>query len=396
MIEFTLTGEQRAIRDTVRDFVKREVVPYEQILIQREIEGAAGASPGLNPVERAELQSKARASGLWAIDTPQEFGGADLDPVTQALIHEELGKTFVDFEFGGSAIPTLYVCADQQRERYLLPVLAGDRPPPAIGISEPFGGSDVHSMRTTAVRDGDYWVITGEKTWITHANTADFCIVYARTPREGNGGITSFLVDRDMGWTSQPIPLMGSRDKVGSIVFDNVKVPNENILGQVNRGFDHLMGFIYRNRGYVLSAKSLGAATRLLEMAIEWCQGRRIKDIPLADRDSVQFRLAKCEIELRAAKLLVYQAAATAHRGADYRHEACAAKYYVANTANRVVDEVLQLHGAIGYAKESAVERWYRDLRVERIYDGTDEVNLSAIARNLLQRHRTPGEVFAS
>ena len=394
MIDLRLTDEEVAIRDTVRSFVTREVVPYETILLQREIEGGSGASPGLTPAERKALQEKAKRSGLWGIDTPVEFGGVDLGPVALAVINEELGRTFVDFEFGGSVIQTLYGCSESQRERYLLPTIAGERPAPAIGISEPGGGSDVRAMRTTAVRDGDSWVINGEKTWLTYANTADFCILFARTPHEGDGGITCFLVDRDMGWTSSPIATMGCRDKIGSISFDNVRVPDANVMGEVNRGFDHLMGFIYRNRAYILSAKNIGTAERLLEMAIDWAMNRLVMGKPLAERDSVQFMLAECEIELRAAKLLVYHGAAKAARKEDYRHEAYAAKVYVARMVNQVVDSVLQLHGALEYAKESPIERWYRDLRVERIYDGSDEVNLAGIARNLLRGHSAPGDLF--
>jgi acyl-CoA dehydrogenase len=393
-MDFTLDTEQKAIRDTVRMFVEREVMPLESELIRREIRGTHGSSPGLTPEELHRLQEKGRTLGLWGVDTPEAYGGSDLDPVALAIIHEQLGRTFVDFEFGGSAVAALYGCNASQRERYLLPVLQGERARPAVAISEPGGGSDAMSMRTTAIRKGDVFVTNGEKTWITYAESADFCILFARTPNERDGGVTCFLVDREMGWTSSPIAMMGSRDKIGSLVFEDVEIPAENVMGEVNRGFDHMMGFIYRNRAFVLSAKNLGAAERLLEMAIDWVKDRVVMGSTLAKRDSVQFTLAECEIQLRAAKLLVYQAADKARRGEDYRHEAYVNKVYVARMANDVVDKVLQLHGALGYSKESPIERWYRDLRVERIYDGADEVNLANIARNLLRGHMKPGHVL--
>jgi len=394
MVDFNLSNEQRQIQDTVRRFVERELVPLEQMLIEREIGGNAGASPGLTDAERKKLQTEAKALGFWGIDTPEEYGGADLDPVTQALIHIELGKTIVDFDFGGSVLPALYSCNETQKEEYLLPTIAGDRVA-AIAISEPGSGSDAKAMRTTAVRDGSHWVLNGEKTWITRGDIADFAILFARTPHEGDdSGITCFLVDRSCGWTSSPIAMMGSRDKVGSLHFDDVRVPGSAVLGEVNKGFDHAMPFIYRNRAYILSAKSIGAMERLLSLAIDWAKERTVFGRKLAERENISFAIAEMETELRSAKLLVLHAACRAANGADYRHEACVSKVFVARTANRIADRVLQIHGAMGYAKESVVERWYRDLRVERIYDGSDEVNLASVARNLFRGFATPGEVF--
>lgn len=393
-MEFTLSDEDALIRSTVRDFVRREVMPYEPVLIRREIEGGHGASPGLTEQERRALQQRGRDAGLWGIDAPAEYGGADLPPLTQALIFEELGRTFVDFEFGGSALPTLYGCNDRQRREYLIPTIEGVRQP-CIAISEPGGGSDVRAMRTTARRrEGGDWIINGEKTWITHATYCDFAIVFARTCTEEGEGITGFLVDRDRGWTSSPISMMGCRDKVGSLHFEDVVVPADHVLGEVNHGFDHAMGFIYRNRAYVISAKNLGTAARLLEMTLDWAATRTVGGRRLVDHENVAFAIAECEAELRAAKLLVYHAASRAGAGRDYRHEAYINKVYVARMVNRVVDRALQIHGAMGYAKESPVERWYRDLRVERIYDGADEVNLAGIARNLVKGHKRPGEIF--
>lgn len=391
-MDLTLTDEDALIRQTVREFVHREVLPYEAVLLRREIDGGE-ASPGLTRQELRALQTRGRESGLWGIDTPAEYGGADLPPLTQALIFEEIGRTFVDFEFGGSALPTLYGCTPEQRQEYLIPTIEGHRQP-CIAISEPGGGSDVRAMRTTARRVDGHWVINGEKTWITHAMYCDFAIVFARTSTADGDGITGFLVDRDRGWTSSPIPMMGCRDKVGSLHFDDVVVPDDHVLGEVNRGFDHAMGFIYRNRAYVISAKNLGTAARLLEMTVQWAKDRTVRGRPLADHENVAFAIAESEAELRAAKLLVYHAAWVAGTGRDYRHESYVNKVFVARMVNRVVDRALQIHGAVGYAKESPVERWYRDLRVERIYDGTDEVNLAGIARNLIKGHKRPGEIL--
>ena len=393
MIDFKLTDEQTLIQSTVRKFVENELIPFEPVLLNREIREKQGASPGLTDGEQKELQEKAKEIGFWGLDTPEEYGGSDLDPVTLAIINIELGKTIVDFEFGGSVLPVLFSCNESQREKYLIPALNNEKKV-AIAISEPGSGSDARAMRTTAILDGDYWIINGEKAWITRANTADFVILFARTPKEGDpNGITCFLIDREKGWTSTPTAMMGSRDKVGSIFFDDVKVEKTATLGEVNKGFVHAMPFIYRNRAYILSAKSIGAMERMIKMTMEWSSERVVFGRHLSEMQNVAFAVSEMEVELRAAKLLVLHAAYKAAKGDDYRHDACVAKVHVARTANKVVDQALQIHGAMGYAKESIIERWYRDLRVERIYDGSDEVNLASISRNLYKGHIVPGEV---
>jgi acyl-CoA dehydrogenase len=392
--DFFLSEEQRQIRDTVRKFVDNELIPLEPRLIRRETDGGNGASPGLTSDEQKDLQEKARALGFWGIDLPAEYGGADLDPVTQSVIHEELGRTIVDFHFGGSVLPALFSCNEEQKERYLYPTIRGERVS-CIAISEPGSGSDARAMRTTALRDGDDWVINGEKCWITRGHIADYVILFARTPSEESpDAISCFLVDRSRGWTSAQIPVMGSRDKVGSLAFDNVRVPATAVLGKVNRGFDHAMPFIYRNRGYVLSAKNVGAMARMIELTIEWARSRKVFGKLLCDRDNIVQAIAEMEVGLRTSKLLVHHAARKAAGGEDFRHEACTVKAYVARTANQIVDRALQIHGAMGYAKENIIERWYRDLRVERIYDGSDEINLANVARNLFRGHVRPGEMF--
>lgn len=390
---FFLTPEQHEIRTTLRRFVERELIPLEPSLLRREIDGP-GASPGLTPAERKGLQDQAATLGLWGVDLPAQYGGADLDPVTLSVLYEELGRTIVDFEFGGSVLPALFACSEAQQQAYLLPNIRGERIS-AIAISEPGGGSDAKAMRTTARRQGDGWIINGEKCWITRADTCDFVILFARTPDEGMPhGITCFLVDRSAGFTSAPIALMGSRDKVGSLFFKDVRVPASAVLGEVNHGFDHAMGFIYRNRAFILSARNVGAMTRMIELTIDWANGRTVFGKPLAQRDNVMQAVAEMEIQLRTSKLLVHHAAAKAARGGDYRHEACTVKAHVARAVNQVVDAALQIHGAMGYAKESVIERWYRDLRVERIYDGSDEVNLANVARNLFRQYTRPGDMF--
>ncbi len=387
-MDFSLTDEQRAIRDTVRDFVDRELKPREQFLMQSE---ASGGPAHMSESEERELQLKAKASGLWGIDTPEEYGGVNFDWVTQALVNIELGRTFVHFNFGGTAPEVLYYLNEEQKARYLVPTIAGDRKF-CFCLSEPGVGSDAHNISTTAVRDGDDWIINGEKTWITVGNEADYALVFCKTPQEGEG-VTAFLVDRDMGWKSSPIRMMGAHDPA-AISFEDVRVPNANMFGGIGEGFKYAMRFIHRNRAIILPAREIGASERLLQMATDYAQQRITFGEPLSQRENIRFMIAESEIEIRALKLLTLNAAWQNDAGHDVRHASCVTKYYGAQVANKIVDRVMQIFGGIGYSKELPIERWYRDLRIERIYEGSDEMNLLSISRNLFNGNEKIGNVF--
>lgn len=206
-MDFGLSDEQRAIRDTARDFITREVMPLEQELLRRE----RAHQPGLDRSELRELQLKAKKFGFWGLATPQEYGGMDLPAVVQSLIWTEIGRTFVPFRFGGEADNILFHATEEQREEFLLPTIAGDRIS-CFAITEPGAGSDAANIRFRARREGDDWILNGEKTFITGGNEADFAIVIAVTDPDRdvrNGGATAFLVDRSMGWRSEFIPTMG-------------------------------------------------------------------------------------------------------------------------------------------------------------------------------------------
>jgi acyl-CoA dehydrogenase len=236
-------------------------------------------------------------------------------------------------------------------------------------------------------------VLNGEKTWITNGNDADFVIGFFRTPNEGDpNGVTAFLIDRSMGWTSSPIRMMGAHDPA-SLYFDNVRVPDRNVVGKVNDGFRVAMAFIYKNRGWILGGKNVGAAERLLAMALEQAENRVTFGKKLAERENIQFMIAESEAEIRAAKLLVLDCAWQASVEKDYRQASCVSKFFVANMANRVVDRVLQIHGGMGYAKEMPIEKWYRDLRIQRIWEGSDEMNLAWIFRSLREGRAQIGDI---
>ncbi|PXY37026.1 acyl-CoA dehydrogenase [Prauserella sp. PE36] len=381
-MDFSLSVEEREIRDWVRTFVQRELVPLEQEVLRRERAG----QPGLPSDQLEELQLKARDSGFWGVQTPEEYGGMGLSAVMTALLEAELGRSFVPFRFGGAADNILFYANEEQKQRYLLPTIEGKRKS-CFAITEPGAGSDAKAIRTTARKDGADWVINGEKTFITGGNEADFTMVFAITdPEKGaNGGVTCFLVDREMGWRSEYIDTMGEWGPA-ALVFEDVRVPESQILGELGQGFNLAMQWIGRGR-YLLPARAIGSCERLLSMAIEHANTRETFGAPIADRQAIQWMIADSGVELEALRWLVLHAAWQVDSGMDSRHAQSIAKLYGGVKANEIVDRVLQIHGGMGYTRELPIERWYRELRLLRIYEGTDEIQRRTIARNLLRGH---------
>ncbi|MCG8914234.1 acyl-CoA dehydrogenase family protein [Actinokineospora sp. PR83] len=381
-MDFSLSGEEQSVRDWVRTFVRKEIQPLEQEVLRRE----RANQPGLTHDVLVELQDKAKASGFWGVQTPEEYGGMGLGAVMSALLEAELGRSFVQFRFGGHADNILYYANDEQKQRYLLPTLSGERRS-CFAITEPGAGSDARAIRTSARQDGTDWIINGEKTFITGGNEADFTMVFAVTDREkgANGGVTCFLVDRDQGWRSEYIDTMGEWGPA-ALVFEDVRVPKENVLGEVGRGFELAMKWIGRGR-YMLPARALGACERLVQMAVEHANTRVTFGEPIANRQAIQWMIADSAVEIEALRWLVLHAAWVVDQGKDSRHVQSIAKLYGGQKANEIVDRVLQIHGGMGYTRELPVERWYRELRLLRIYEGTDEIQRRTIARNILKGH---------
>lgn len=379
-MDFALTVEQRMIVDTTRAFVRRALLPLEAEVQRANIAGQRFPTP---PALR-EIQLKAREAGLWGLLTPGEYGGANLGLLTTCLITMETARALVPFEYGGSADNILYACKGAQRERYLLPTISGERIS-CFALSEPNTGSDATNIGMSATKKGSEWVLNGTKLWITNGNDADFAIVFAVTDKEKGhrGGITAFLVDRAMGWTSRPIHTMGTHEPA-ELAFDNVRVPDENVLGEVGWGFKLATEWIGEGR-ILIPAMAVGQAQRLLEMALDYARQRVAFGQPIAEYQAIQWMLADSNVEIEQAKWLVLHAAWKADHGHDVRHEASMAKLAGAQMAGRVVDRVMQIHGGMGYTKEMPIERLMRDMRVYRIYEGTDEIQKRSIARNLLK-----------
>src|SRR3954462_8757215 len=380
-MDLTLSDEEREVREWVRTFVRREIMPLEPDVLARE----RRHEPGLRAPELEGLQDKAKASGFFGVNTPEEYGGMGLSALMTALVEVELGRSFVPFRFGGDADNILFFADEDQKKAYLEPTISGDRKS-CFAITEPGAGSDARAIRTKAVRDGDEWVITGEKTFITGGNEADFCMVFAVTdPDKGTDGVTCFLVDRDQGWKSEHIDTMGEWGPA-ALVFDNVRVPHSAILGEEGKGFELALRWIGRGR-YLLPARALGACERLVEMGMEHARNRVTFGQPIAERQAIQWMIADSAVEIEALRWLVLTAAWQVDAGLDSRHAQSMAKLYGGVKANEIVDRVLQMHGGMGYTRELPIERWYRELRLLRIYEGTDEIQRRTIARNLLRGH---------
>ncbi|HST42975.1 MAG TPA: acyl-CoA dehydrogenase, partial [Conexibacter sp.] len=347
-MDLGLTDVQRDIRDTARSFIAKEVMPLENEVLQRERRG----EKGITRAELRDLQARARRFGFWGIGTPAEHGGADLPPVTQSLIWTEVGRTYVPFLFGGEADNILFRANAEQQAEYLMPTIEGERIS-CFAITEPEAGSDATAIRMRAVRDGDDWVLNGEKTFITGGVEADFSIVVAVTdPDLGHrGGHTAFLVDRSMGWTADPIHTMGPSTPA-SMGFVDVRVPNRNVLGEVGEGFRLAMEWIGRGR-YVIPSRAIGATERLLGMAVQYANERKTFGVLIREHGQIQRHIAESYAEFNAARCYVYDVARRFDlHSFGNRVDADAAKLFAARVGKEIADRAIQVLGGYGYMGE--------------------------------------------
>jgi acyl-CoA dehydrogenase len=379
-----LPEELRMLRDTVRRFMKEHVAPLEDRLPH----DAAGPPPEL----LAPLQEKARAIGLWALQTPAELGGAGMSVLAQVVVAEESAKCRMGAyfpaagAFGGNPPSVMFHASPDQFERYARPLVEGAPGRPFTAISESSGGSDpARAIRCRAERKGDHYVVNGEKMWTTHAGTADWGIVYVRTGQSGEkGGISCLIVDSDTpGLTKTPIGVLTSYSPF-VLHFADAKVPVENLIGEEGGGFRLADEFLVRGR-ITYGAGPIGIAQQALDMTIEWAKERETFGSRLADKQAVQWMIADSEIELRAARLLTYQAAWNADLGKPVKMDASISKLYSTEAAFRVLDRCIQIFGGLGVAQELPLERWFRELRVKRLGEGATEIQRMVVAQQLLR-----------
>jgi len=387
-MDFALLEEHRLLQDTVRRFVRQELLPLESVVLQRDTQGLAGEE--LLPAEAEErLLAKAREAGLWGLDVPEEFGGLNLGALPKCLATEELYKTITPFTFPPDA-PNLHMllqtCTPAQRERYLLPYARGEKRS-AIAISEPGAGSDPAALQTTAVKTGDQWVINGRKIWISRAHLADFIIVMALTDKEkrARGGITAFLVDKGTPGLilQRQIPVIGGHAP-WELVFEDVTLSDSQVLGQVGQGFAPMQVRLTVRR-LEIGSWCVGLAQRCLDMMVDYAKQRVTFGQRLADRQAIQWFIADSATDIHAARLMTYHGAWKFDHGEDVRQEASMLKVFATEMATRVADRAMQMHGGMGMSKELPLEFIYRRLRPMRIFEGPTEVHRWVIARTMLK-----------
>ena len=383
-MDFTLTDEQRLIADTVRNFVEKELYPHEE-----EVERLDEVPLALAD----QIRKKAIAAGLYAANMPAELGGGGLDAVSLVLAERELGRASYALQMLVERPSNiLQGCNEDQRERYLIPAIRGERHD-CVAMTEPGSGSDIRSMSTTANRDGDDYVINGTKHFISHADVADFVILFAATGTEitksgpAKKKITAFLVDKD----SPGLTVTRGSGCVSNrgyhqceLSFTGCRVPARNLLGEEGRGFD-LMGQWLGATRLTVAATSIGRARRVLDAVTEWAATRKQFGQPVGRFQGVGFQLADCATQLEAAELLTLKAAAKCDNGTMTDADAAMAKLYASEMLGRMTDSAVQIFGGMGLMSQFPAERWWRDARVERIWDGTSEIQRHIIARSLLR-----------
>jgi len=383
-MDFALTEEQQLIIKTTRDFVRAELVPHEQ-----EVEDTGVLREEL----LRELKAKAIAAGLYAANMPTEVGGAGLDAVSWILYEKELGYTGYALQYSCVARPSniLLACTGEQRERYLLPAVRGERVD-CLAMTEPGAGSDLRGMKTTALRKGDDFILNGTKHFISHADHADFVIVFAATGEEDSARhkrklITAFLVDMGTpGFQVRPgYRNVSHRGYTNSILeFNDCRIPQSAVLGAVHQGFEVANTWLGATRLQV-AATCLGRAERALEAAKQWSVQRVQFGQPIGRFQGVSFKLADMAVELRAAELLTLEAAWKLEHKIATDMDMAVAKLKASEMLAMVSDEALQIHGGMGLMSELPLERIWRDARIERIWDGTSEIQRHIISRALLR-----------
>ncbi|MDB6088447.1 MAG: acyl-CoA dehydrogenase [Gammaproteobacteria bacterium] len=383
-MDFALTEEQQMIVKATRDFVREELVPHE-----REVEETGELREEL----LGELKAKAIEAGLYAANMPTEVGGVGLDTVTWVLYEKELGRTSYILHFACVARPSniLLACEGEQRERYLLPAVRGEKIE-CLAMTEPDAGSDLRGMKATAVeQDGDF-VINGTKHFISHVDHADFVILFAATgeeaiPRGKRKLITAFLVDIGTpGFEVRPgYRNVSHRGYTNSILqFTDCRVPKSAVLGEVHKGFEVANTWLGATRLQV-AANCLGRAERALELAKQWAVDRVQFGQQIGKFQGVAFKLADMAVELRAAELLTLEAAWKMDQKTASDMDMAIAKLKASEMLAMVADEALQIHGGMGLMADLPLERIWRDARIERIWDGTSEVQRHIISRALLR-----------
>lgn len=378
-MDFSLNDEQKMMIDTIRRFIAEDLQPLENEVEEKGY---------LDPEQAAAIHAKGKELGLYALNMPAELGGGGLSNMDRILCEEQFGHTtdiLIRRAFGNVYEPLLH-CKGEQVERWLKPAIEGKRTC-AITITESGAGSDAAGIKTHAKRNEQgQWVLNGSKHFISDGEWSDFFLVSART---GEKEISMFMVDKGLpGFTvGKDQKMMGLRGTPHlELFFDNVVLEDATLLGEQGQGFKLAMGALNVVRLAQVGARAVGKATHVCEMMLDYANDRKQFNTRIGDFQMVQQMLADSVIEINAARWMVYQAAWMLDQGLDAREQIAMVKVHAAETLGRVVDRAVQVFGGMGFCKELSIERYYRDARIYRIYDGTSEIHRGVIAKSALKK----------
>lgn len=384
-LTLTLTGEHRMLRDAVREFAQKEIIPI----------ATAYDESGEFPLETIR---KMGAMGLMGIEVPELYGGAEMDALSYVLTMIEIAKADASHSTIVSVNNSLYCHGlmkfgtEDQKQRFLIPVASGEKIG-AYSLTEPMSGSDAGTMQSRAVLNeaGTHYRINGRKSWVTSGPVADYVVLFTMTaPELKHKGISAFMIDTSLpGFIrGKKEPKLGIRASATSeIIFEDYDCPVENLLGKPGDGFKIAMTVLDAGR-IGIAAQALGIAEAAYEASIQYAREREAFGEPIGQFQMIQQKIADMKTRIEASRLLIYNAVLAKERakqeGGRYTLEASMAKLFATETAAFVTDEAVQIHGGMGYSKELSVERYYRDARITRIYEGTSEIQRMVIARNEL------------
>jgi alkylation response protein AidB-like acyl-CoA dehydrogenase len=376
MFEFKFTEEQNMLREMVRDFTNNEIKP---IASKIDLEGKIPE----------DLIKKMAEIGLLGISFPEEYGGSGFGEVGYCLMQEEIGRgcmstaTFIGAHQSIGA-NTIYLGGnEEQKKKFLVPLAQGEKIA-AFGLTEAQAGSDSFHLKTKADVDGDEWVINGEKLWITNGGIADIISLFARTEK----GISAFIVETNTpGFKAgPPEKKMGIRGSVtNALSLENVRIPKENLLGTDGRGFLLAMKTLDAGR-LGLGAACLGVSKEMLELSTKYAKERVQFDHPIAQFQAIQFMLADMAVMIYNMESIVYRTATDYDLRKDISRQSAMVKLYCSEALDRIVDFAVQIHGGMGYSQELSIERFYRDSRINRIFEGTNEIQKGIIAREVIKK----------
>lgn len=379
----TVTDELQQMKLMIKNFVDKEVEPYAQ-----QIEDDDSIPP--------HLIEKMKELGLFGMSIPEEYGGIGLSAVGKAVILEQLGRTHNGFvslisaHTGIGSTGLVKLASDQLKQKYLPDMAAGNKIA-AFALSEPGAGSDATNLSTQAEKKGDHWRVNGTKHFITNAPVADVFTVFALTDKDkgAKGGITAFLIERDFPGLQigKPDKKMGLRGSyTAQVILEDCIVPEENVIGEVGMGYMNALKILGEGR-IGLAARAVGSCDKLIELSASYAKERIQFGKPIASNQGIQWMLADMATETEAARTLTMMAAQMVDDGKKVIKEASMAKLFASDVFNKVADKALQIHGGIGYIGEYAVERFYRDARITKIYEGTNEIQRLIIARKVLEEN---------